>query len=175
MNGRNWRNLRGMSLIEVLVALLVLGIAVMGFAALQLNAVRISEDTYSRSQAMAIAQNLIERMRANVDATSTTYVSSDLWSADPGSSTACFTADDPSPDDICESTAMAAQDIKEVQRMARDSLPHGSVLAASCGSVTCITVAWDKATTATCDQEAIDSDAGDRAEEASCVVVEFIP
>lgn len=57
----------GFSLIEVLVAVLVLGIGLLGFAALQLSAVSTGEEGYYRSQATLIAQDLADRMRANRD------------------------------------------------------------------------------------------------------------
>ncbi len=171
-----WKNQQGMSLIEVLVALLVLGIGVMGYAALQLNAVRMSDDTYARSQAVAVAQNLIERMRANVSEASGTYLTAGQWTGGlPASySDACFKAT-VSSNDICTPAQMAAQDIQQVRLMARDSLPNGVVSAASCDEVTCVTVAWNQTTAANCDQDKINETTGDRDEDSSCVVLEFIP
>jgi len=57
----------GFSLIEVLVAVLVLAVGLLGFAALQLSAISSGEEGYSRSQAMIVAQSLADRMRANRD------------------------------------------------------------------------------------------------------------
>ncbi|MCG8535650.1 MAG: type IV pilus modification protein PilV, partial [Pseudomonadales bacterium] len=70
---------RGVSLIEVLVAMLILGVGVMGYAAVQLNAVKVTEHSNSRSQAMAIAQDAIERLRANVTNVDD-YLGGDAWS-----------------------------------------------------------------------------------------------
>lgn len=55
----------GFSLIEVLVALLLVALGVLGAAALQLNALRFTQDSAHRVQASLLATDLLERMRAN--------------------------------------------------------------------------------------------------------------
>ncbi|GGE47969.1 type IV pilus modification protein PilV [Halopseudomonas oceani] len=55
----------GFSLIEVLVALLLVALGVLGAAALQLNALRFTQDSAYRVQAGLLATDLLERMRAN--------------------------------------------------------------------------------------------------------------
>lgn len=54
-----------MTLIEVLVALLILAMGLLGLAMLQTTGLRLSTDSYSRSQATFLAYDIIERMRAN--------------------------------------------------------------------------------------------------------------
>jgi type IV pilus assembly protein PilV len=61
----------GVGLVEVLVAMLVLAVGVMGFAALQVRAVGATSESLSRTQAMTILRSLGERIRANN--TATTY------------------------------------------------------------------------------------------------------
>lgn len=56
---------KGVGLIEVLVAALILAVSVLGLIAMQLKAVRTSGDSQARVQATAIAQDLIERMTMN--------------------------------------------------------------------------------------------------------------
>ena len=56
---------KGVGLIEVMVAALILAISVLGLIAMQLKAVRTSGDSQARVQATAIAQDLIERMTMN--------------------------------------------------------------------------------------------------------------
>ena len=55
----------GFSLIEVLVALLVLAIGLLGLAALQAQGLRFNHDAYVRTQATHLAYDIIDRMRAN--------------------------------------------------------------------------------------------------------------
>lgn len=162
---------RGMSLVEVLVAMLVLGIGVMGYAALQLRAVKMTEDTYSRSQAMAIAQDLVERIKVNINAEAT-YTAAASWTGDLVEQS-CFVA---SPDPVsrpCTDLQVAAADIYETRLTAQSMLPTGSVAVVPCASVTCVTVAWNETTTADCDESQIVD--GERGANANCVVLPTIP
>ncbi|MDO6459200.1 type IV pilus modification protein PilV [Granulosicoccaceae sp. 1_MG-2023] len=58
---------RGIGLIEVLVALVVVSVGVLGLAGLQLNSVRVAKGSFNRSQAVVIAETVIAQMRANPD------------------------------------------------------------------------------------------------------------
>ncbi|MDH3316869.1 MAG: type IV pilus modification protein PilV [Gammaproteobacteria bacterium] len=57
---------RGFSLIEVLVALVILAVGVLGLAALQTTGLQFTHDAYIRSQATVVVYDLVERMRNNV-------------------------------------------------------------------------------------------------------------
>ena len=59
------RRERGFSIMEVLVALLVLAIGLLGLAALQAQGLRFNQDAYVRSQATHITYDIIDRIRAN--------------------------------------------------------------------------------------------------------------
>lgn len=59
---------QGTTLIEVLVALLVLAIGLLGAAALQLNALKYTDSSRTSSQASFIAYDMMDRIRANPDA-----------------------------------------------------------------------------------------------------------
>jgi type IV pilus assembly protein PilV len=56
---------RGFSLIEVLVALLVLSIGLLGLAALQTFSLQYNTGSYYRTQATFLAYEIIDRMRIN--------------------------------------------------------------------------------------------------------------
>lgn len=55
----------GFTLIEVLVALIVLSVGLLGLAALQQNAVRFNHGAELASQATSLAYDIVDRMRAN--------------------------------------------------------------------------------------------------------------
>jgi type IV pilus assembly protein PilV len=55
----------GFSLIEVLVAMLVLAIGLLGLAALQTQGVRFNHDAYLRTNATALAYDITDKMRVN--------------------------------------------------------------------------------------------------------------
>ena len=56
---------KGMGLVEVLIALVILAIAVLGFSILQMRAVEASIEASKRVQGMNLAKDLAERIRAN--------------------------------------------------------------------------------------------------------------
>ncbi|SDU20481.1 type IV pilus modification protein PilV [Halopseudomonas salegens] len=58
---------RGVSLLEVLVAVLVLAIGVLGAAVLQLNALRYNASAGHTTQSTFIAYDMLDRMRANAE------------------------------------------------------------------------------------------------------------
>ena len=55
----------GVGLVEILVALLVLAIGVLGFVALQYRSLEASAESTSRVQAITLARDLAERIRVN--------------------------------------------------------------------------------------------------------------
>lgn len=59
------RSARGFTLLEVLVALLVLSIGLLGLAGLQTFSLRNNHSAFLRSQAVALAYDAIDRMRSN--------------------------------------------------------------------------------------------------------------
>ncbi|NIE96582.1 type IV pilus modification protein PilV [Acinetobacter sp. Tr-809] len=58
---------KGVGLVEVLIALVLLAIAVLGFVGLQIRAVAASQEAGRNVQAMNIARDLSERIRTNRD------------------------------------------------------------------------------------------------------------
>lgn len=66
----------GFSMIELLVALLILAIGLFGMASLMLTSMKSNQSAATRSQASWLAYDIIERMRLNVDqaTTSNSYV-----------------------------------------------------------------------------------------------------
>ncbi|MEZ5581872.1 MAG: type IV pilus modification protein PilV [Candidatus Competibacteraceae bacterium] len=56
---------RGFTLLEVLVAVIVLAIGLLGMAALQLTATRYSHGSFMRIEATQLANEMADRMRAN--------------------------------------------------------------------------------------------------------------
>ena len=56
---------QGVGLIEVLVAVLLLSVAVLGFSALQMRAISATDESLIRTQALSTIRGLAENMRAN--------------------------------------------------------------------------------------------------------------
>jgi type IV pilus assembly protein PilV len=61
---RRWRQ-EGFSLIETLIAVLVLSVGLLGMAALQMNAIKNNQLSLQRSQAVVMINFMLDSMRAN--------------------------------------------------------------------------------------------------------------
>jgi type IV pilus assembly protein PilV len=59
-------NSKGFSLVEVLVAVFVLAIGLLGLAGLQAKSLQFNHSAYQRTQATILAYDIIDRMRANL-------------------------------------------------------------------------------------------------------------
>lgn len=134
------RTQAGFGLIEVLAAVFVLAVGVVGFAALQMRAVQTSGDSYYRTQAMSIAQDLAERARANSTQVAY-YITAATWPTTAADQTVlgkCMTGN-------CTVAEMAAFDAMSVRFNAETLLPQGLVNMATCqgSSLNCIYVSWD--------------------------------
>ncbi len=125
----------GVGLVEVLVALVLLSIAVLGFVALQIRAITASNEATMNVQATNIARDLAERMRMNRDGLAGYVANTDT--------TNCATA-------FCSPEDMAKYDFRLVSSRAADLGMSMDVL--NCQGSTlvrkCIYVAWE-GTTAT--------------------------
>ena len=168
----------GSTLIEVLVALTVLGIGVMGFSAMQLQSGAVVNDAYYRTQAVAIAQDVIERIRANSRGWPSHYASQEWQGSDAVVMQACVAST--LPEDLasgCDQVNEIAEfDHFEVSQQLRVSLPKATVnIHGSCaggGGVSCINVTWDDAGSGTNCSVALGGI--DEVMDRRCVSVNFI-
>ncbi len=63
----NMKQQYGVGLVEVLVALLLLAVAVLGFTAMQVSAIRATDESLMRTRSMTLMRGGAESMRANPD------------------------------------------------------------------------------------------------------------
>lgn len=67
-NGRQWNGAhgrRGFTLLEFLIALLIVSFGLLGIAGIIANSMKSNQSAYYRSQAVVMAGDIIDRMRAN--------------------------------------------------------------------------------------------------------------
>lgn len=119
----------GFTLIEVLVALFVLTVGLLGAATMQAKARALHTDATRRSSALLIATSLAERMRANPAAmslpdASNPYLRLDIdGSAPPGAmARPCF------GDANCTPSDLASFDAFETARALHDAFPRARLL-----------------------------------------------
>lgn len=122
----------GFSLVEVLVALMVLSIGLLGLAALQTTSMKFNTDSYFRTQATYFVYDIIDRMRANsnsvvsggtYDVPDSTAASSiySTYKSCKASSCACSGAS------ICNATQLATHDLGRWYERMETVLPGASI------------------------------------------------
>lgn len=162
--------LRGVGMIEVLVALLVLAIGVLAYAGLQLSALKGMEEANNRAIATVIAQDALERFLSN-EAGMATYRAASSWQGaaiTPGEQPVdwkkCSNA-------TCSSTQMASWDIAQLSWLAANSMPGGDIAVSECAyasDLLCVVLSWGKQALGDCmDAGGIAADKDDH-----CVVLE---
>ncbi|MCD9459510.1 type IV pilus modification protein PilV [Marinibactrum halimedae] len=107
----------GASLIEVLVAFLIMSVGFAGIISLQANVVKESFDTNQRSHAMWVAQELIERIKANTAGVDSYVSASEAVSCDDEPEIMCATYYDGSEikkSTQCNSAEIAIYDVWEL-------------------------------------------------------------
>ncbi|MBC3886480.1 type IV pilus modification protein PilV [Undibacterium griseum] len=122
---------QGFSLIEVLVAVFVLALGIIGAAGLQLAAVRTSQQSGYQTIAVELANELADKMRSNdaqmkLSDAANVFASINYNSAtdpDPTTPTLCYTSAA-----NCNATDLAKADIYEWLVRVKKTLPAGRVL-----------------------------------------------
>ncbi|MDX2368641.1 MAG: type IV pilus modification protein PilV [Colwellia sp.] len=110
---------KGMTFIEVLIALVIMVTGILGAVAMQATAKKGSFDAMQRSLASALAQDMLERMRSNdalpINGILNTYAGT-YGAADPGVAPvpACNT-----PAALCSSAQMVATDLYQWTQLLR--------------------------------------------------------
>ena len=113
------RHLRGFSMIEVLVTLLIISLALLGTAGLQAYSMRLSQGGQFRTQAVFLVADLAERMEANkAGAVAGSYVLANSNVANL-LSTACI-------DGACTPPNLATFDLSQWQNAVAANLPRSS-------------------------------------------------
>ena len=137
---RSNRRCNGFTLVEVLVALLVLSIGVLGVGKLVLSAVKANDSSYIRGQAMSLTYAILDNMRANRQMATTGVYTTNFGSVatNPGG---CEGAS------ACASNTLAQYDLYRWKQRLTAALPSGDgkiTTATTNGMVLAtITVRWD--------------------------------
>lgn len=163
----------GFSLLEVLVAVVVLSVGLLGLASLQLSALRNNNQSYERSQALALAYDIADAMRSNrAEAIAGAFeITADKK---PTVKKSCIAA-------LCTRTEAAAFALGSWAERLRVELPSGAARIA-CSTSPCVAgrmhtvvVMWDEnrtgATGTTCPAPAAFNPAND----LSCVQLSVVP
>ena len=128
------RGCRGTTLMEVLATVVVLSVGLLGLAGLQAAGQRNAHHAYLRGQAVALAYDILDRMRANpagVQAGAYDHIAGPV--ADPG----CVQVG-------CSPSQLAQHDAHEWQQAVAALLPGGQATVTRSGGRFQVQVAWDE-------------------------------
>jgi len=130
------RQQNGFTMLEVLVAIVVLAFGLLGLAGLQADGLRNNTSAYLRSQATLMAYDMMDRMRANMHGVESGDYNN-LMGTTP-TDPSCITTG-------CSVAQMAQHDAYEWSQQLAEILPSGQgrVIGNGAGSAFSITVMWD--------------------------------
>lgn len=170
----------GVGLVEVLVALVILALGVLGFAALQLRALNAAQEATEQTIAINTARDLVERIRINRTALVNYRVAINANTINDSQLTCIGTASKeavPSTTKIdlpkCNPAAMAVHDTTEILQKAADQ--GQTIIVANCigSTLSCVYVAWGATTiTATNTTQCVNATTGTYIAGATCLVME---
>lgn len=124
----------GFSLVEVLVALFVLSLGLLGLATLQTMGLKFNQQSYQRTQAVLQAYDIIDRMRANTSSISS-YVTPSPGYLPSITSGQCLTSD-------CTPAQLAAYDVNNWNTSNARLLAEGKGSISNSGSRWTVTITW---------------------------------
>jgi type IV pilus assembly protein PilV len=137
----------GFTLIEVLVAVVILALGLIGLAGLQATGLANNQSAYNRSQVSQLAYDITDRMRSN-SSVAASYVAATAAGSIPvcpngtNPCTSCTTTATP-----CNQAAMVTKDVFEWKNALRTTVPNGDgfiVQEPPAGSgIYRVTVQWD--------------------------------
>ncbi len=143
------RGARGLTMIETLVALVIMSVGLLGIAALHVESVKSARSATLRTKAVALATDMAEKMRANLSgALNGDYI---IGGGDMGSNHDCADDNDGGATVACSAEDMADHDVwlwKQRLGNPQSGLPEGAT-----GEITSdgaadptftITLAWEE-------------------------------
>lgn len=106
----------GSSLIEVLASMTILAVGILGINAMQTSTLKSNQNSYMRTQAVYLAQDIVERARSNAQGIATGGYNDPA----PVVTAACQTSAG------CTSAQMAANDVAQWETAVAAALPSGA-------------------------------------------------
>lgn len=164
---------KGVGLMEVLVALFLLAIGILGFSALQIRAISASQEAVDRSAAMNIARDLAERIRINK--TALTAYKDAVNKKDTAND--CIAATTIGYQPNCNPEKMAKYDAMEIISKANQRGQTIKIYNCVGSNLNCIYVAWGRTNTEvdninTNPDKCVDSSTGTYLVESQCLIME---
>lgn len=128
------RRVAGFSLIEVLIALVILSVGLLGIAAMVSVSLKSKDSSYYRTEALTLASSILDRMRANrTIATANGYDITYSGTSSTAPSDNCTSG-------ACSTTDLATMDLSQWEYDISAALPGFSSTVPAAGSISTTTV-----------------------------------
>ena len=124
----------GFSLIEVLMSMLVMSVGLLGVLGLFINGIKTTDAAYLHSQAVVMAHDMADRIRANPSALDDYSLALDSTLVAPGND--CASAP-------CSTIQLAEADLYDWKSQVTTTLPESDVSVVTVSPNTTIMVTWD--------------------------------
>lgn len=143
MNNRNYTiyQKNGFTLLEVMIAMVIFAVGMLGLAGIQALSLEGSHSSYSRSQAILLASEMVDRMKANYKATN--YAMETATTSENAPGTVCDGVDTTI---TCNESQMASFDHWQWKKMVEDTLltGKGKITYDATTKVYTVSVHWDE-------------------------------
>lgn len=147
---------RGFTLLEVLIALVILSVGLLGVAGLQASALRSNHSAYLKSQATTMVMDMADRIRANPRGAGqyAGYDSTSTKPVDPG----CLS-------NGCSSAQLAQYDLfewhQQLTNLKQPLLPSGRGMITQNGDTYSVVILWQEAWDSVTHAQCIDNQPAD--------------
>lgn len=138
----NGERSRGFSLVEVMVAIVILAIGLVGLASLQMTGLKNNQSAYHRSIATILANDIADRMKANPNGVKLGHYNNGI--AADVAATVC------EGNSICTASDMARYDLKKWNDALARKLPGGKGMVCSTDPTKMSTLGYSSSPTDGC-------------------------
>lgn len=136
-------NSTGFTLLEVMIAMVIFSIGLLGLAGIQATAIQNNNSAYTRTVSMQLAYNMADVLRASTDNTGNIIAAFEgITTAIPSSATSCVQKNLAGAP-LCTETDLANFEIFHWKKRIEKELASGLGSISKTGDVFTITIMWD--------------------------------
>ena len=144
INNHHLKNSAGFTLLEVMIAMVIFSIGLLGLAGIQAVSINNNNSAYTRTVTMQLAYNMADVLRASTDGTGNIISAFDtVTTAIPGSAPTSCIQKNGGGAPSCTETELANFEIYHWKKRIEKELASGLGSISKTGDVFTITIMWD--------------------------------
>lgn len=135
---------KGFTLLEVMVAMVIFAIGLLGLAGIQAVALKNNNSAYTRTVSMQLAYNMADALRASTDGTGNIIAAfAPITTSIPGSAPTSCVQKNGGGAPNCTNTDLANFEVYHWKKRIEKELPSGLGSISRTGNIHTITIMWD--------------------------------